>query len=168
VHFAYSHEFDIPLDALELAVLSPELAQVIVSKVENIESIELVKHEVGDGTFLRVLQYQANVSLPPFAKNYVTRDMLAWTEDSHYDMKAHTAKWSVVPKIKPEWQKYFRASGTYVLSPSGEGKTTRIIEGDIELLIPVVGPVAEKLILGEVKKIYDAEAAALRSLATLV
>ena len=149
-------------------MLSPELCQAMVAKVDNVESIELVKHEVGDGALARVLHYQANVTLPPFAKNYVTRDMCAWTEDTRYDMKTHVAKWTVVPKIKPDWQKYFRASGSYTLKSDGEGKTTRIVEGDIDLLIPVVGPVAEKLILGEVKKIYDAEAAALRSLATLV
>ncbi|MFO0678977.1 MAG: DUF2505 family protein [Polyangiaceae bacterium] len=168
MHFSFAHGFDIPLDALELAVLSPELATLVAANVGNVESIELVKHAVQDGTLERVLRYQANVTVPPFAKNYVTRDMLAWTEDSRYDMKTRTATWKVTPKIKPEWQKYFKASGSYALRADGESRTTRVIEGDIDLLIPVVGVVAEKLILGEVKKIYDAEAAAMKSLATLV
>jgi Protein of unknown function (DUF2505) len=70
--------------------------------------------------------------------------------------------------VKPEWRKYFSAEGTYVLQVLASGRTRRTVKGTIELRVPLFKQVAEKLILGEVRKTFDAEAATLRELATLV
>jgi hypothetical protein len=94
--------------------------------------------------------------------------MMAWDEHSTYDIKQHSSEWTIVPHVKPEWRKYFAASGTYVLKQLGSGRTRRTVVGSIELRVPLVRQVAEKLILGEVRKTFDAEAETLRDLATLV
>jgi hypothetical protein len=70
--------------------------------------------------------------------------------------------------VKPEWRKMFTARGTYVLEPLGSGRTRRTVSGSLELRVPLVRPVAEKLIIGEVRKTFNAEAETLRELATLV
>ncbi len=172
MHFEIAHEFDIPLDALELAVVSPRLVVRLDATVRDravgIEKIAERRHELRDGVLDRVWHYQANIPLPQFARAYVTRDMCAWDENSVYEMPLHQGTWTIVPSIKPEWQKYFAASGTYALEALGGGRTRRVVVGDIELRVRVVRQMAERLIVGEVKKAFEAEAATLREMATLI
>jgi hypothetical protein len=166
VHFEIAHDFDIPLDALELAVLSPDLVETLAPLLTNIETVKQVTHAMHDGVFERVWSYRANVKIPGFAKPYVTPAMLGWNEESSYDLKKHKAEWTIVPHVKPAWRKFFHSKGTYRLVAKGGG-SARIIEGDLSLEVPLLKQVAEKRIMREVKKTFDAEAEALRGLATL-
>jgi hypothetical protein len=167
VHFEIVHEFDIPLDAIELAVISPDLLEKLRPRIANIESITQKEHALDNGSLHRIWSYQANVKIPRFARPYITKEMIAWDEESSYDIKKHGSKWKVIPKIKPEWQKYFSSSGTYALVALDAGRTKRVVEGDVDLHVKLVKSVAEKLIVSEIKKTFDAEAETLRELAQL-
>lgn len=166
--FEITHEFDIPLDALELAVISPSLHVSLARRLSNMESVQQKEHVLKGDSLERVWSYRANIRLPDFAKAYVTPEMMAWDDRSVYDLKKHASEWTIFPHIKPEWKKFFDASGTYALTALDSGRTKRTVKGTIELRVPVIRPVAEKLIVGEVRKTFDAEAETLRELATLV
>jgi hypothetical protein len=168
VHFEVVHEFDIPLDALELAVISPNLFNELSSRLANIESVQQKEHVLKDGRLERLWSYRANVRIPAFATRYVTPEMCCWDEKSTYDIKRHASEWTILPHVKPEWRKLFAAKGTYSLAQLVSGRTRRTVSGSVELRVPLVRQVAEKLIVGEVKKTFDAEAETLRELATLV
>jgi hypothetical protein len=168
VRFEIVHEFDIPLDALELAVLSPALVDRIAERLPNIGKVRQKEHKLEDGRLERVWSYNANVKLPGFAQKHLSPDMLAWDERSTYDLKRHASAWTIVPNVKPEWKKYFTAAGSYELVPTSDGGTKRIVRGDLDLKVPVFGTMAERMIVSEVRKTFDAEAATLRDLATLV
>jgi hypothetical protein len=167
VHFEIVHEFDISLDAIELAVLSPGLIDKLAPRLSSIEKLKQKQHDLKNGKLERIWSYQANVKLPSFAKN-ITREMMAWDEVSTYDLKTHSSSWTIKPHIKREWQKYFAASGSYELVPTKAGHTKRIVKGELTLKVPVVRQMAERMIVNEVKKTFEAEAATLRDLATLV
>ena len=168
MQFEVVHEFDIPLDALELAVISPNLFQELSKRLHGIESVSQKEHVLVDSQLARLWSYRANVKLPAFATKYVTPEMCAWDEKSTYDIKRHSSEWTILPHVKPEWRKLFTAKGTYQLSQLDSGRTRRTVNGILELRVPLVRQVAEKLILGEVRKTFDAEAETLRELATLV
>ncbi len=168
MHFEIVHEFDIPLDALELAVISPNLCQRLALRLPNMESIQQKEHVLKDNRLERVWSYRANLRLPPFARAYVTPEMMAWDERYTYDITKHTSQWTIIPHVKPEWRKYFVATGAYSLTTLDSGRTRRTVSGTIDLRVPLLRQVAEKLIVGEVKKTFDAEAETLRDLATLV
>lgn len=168
MHFAITHEFDIPRDALELAVLSPSLCQKLAHRLSNMESVHQKEHVLRDDRLERVWSYRANVRLPAFARAYVTPEMMAWDERSTYDIKKHSSEWTITPHVKSEWRKYFASSGTYVLTTLERGRTRRTVEGTVEVRVPVFQHVAEKLLTAEVRKMFDAEAETLRDLATLV
>jgi len=169
VHFEIAHDFEIPLDALELAVLSPDLFSKLKERLGNIEEVTQKQHDLDGGVLRRVWAYQASVRVPVpvFAKKVVTREMLSWDESSTYDIKQHAAAWSVRPNVKPEWQKYFQAEGKYRLLSTERGKTRRTIEGELFLRVPIVQKMAERAILGEVRRMFDAEAETLKEMATL-
>ncbi|CAN5925476.1 hypothetical protein BH11MYX4_BH11MYX4_41320 [soil metagenome] len=168
MHFEVVHEFDIPLDALELAVISPNLFQELSKRLHGIESVSQKEHILTDSRLERLWSYRASVKIPAFATRYVTPEMCAWDEKSTYDIKRHSSEWTILPHVKPEWRKLFTAKGTYALEQLESGRTRRIVNGILELRVPLVRPVAEKLIMGEVRKTFDAEAETLRELATLV
>ncbi len=172
MHFEIAHEFDIPLDALELAVISPNLVDKFGTTVHKlgvgIEKVTERSRSLKNGTLERVWHYQANFRLPKFARGYVTPDMTAWDEQSVYEMGKHRGRWTIVPNVKPEWRKYFSAGGTYAIEPLGDGRSRRVVQGEIELRVRVVRQVAERLLLGEIKKAFEAEAATLRDMATLI
>jgi hypothetical protein len=166
LQFTITHDFDLPLDVLERAVLSPDLARMLEAKVPSFESVTARKHEVTAGRVERVTAFQANVSLPSFARGIVTKDMCAWEEHSTYDTAARKARWFIRANVKPEWQKYFKASGDYVLEAQGATRSRRRVHGDLELAIPVMlRMVGERLIYGEVQKTFEGEAASLLELA---
>jgi len=168
VQFEVVHEFDIPLDALELAVISPNLFQELSKRLHSIESVSQKEHVLTNSQLDRLWSYRANVRIPAFATKYVTPEMCAWDEKSTYDIKRHSSEWTILPHVKPEWRKLFTAKGTYSLAQLDSGRTRRTVNGTLELRVPLVRQVAEKLILGEVRKTFDAEAETLRELATLV
>ena len=168
MHFEVVHEFDIPLDALELAVISPNLFQELAHRLPSIESVQQKEHVLKEGRLERLWSYRANVRIPAFATRYVTPEMCAWDEKSTYDIKHHSSEWTILPHVKPEWRKLFAAKGTYTLEELASGRTRRTVSGSVELRVPLVRQVAEKLIVSEVKKTFDAEAETLRELATLV
>ena len=84
MHFEIAHEFDIPFDALELAVISPTLVEKLGAKVRElgigIDTIRERARSLNNGVLERVWHYQANIRIPQFARAYVTREMCAWDE----------------------------------------------------------------------------------------
>jgi hypothetical protein len=168
VQFEITHDFDIPRDAVELAVLSPDLANRIAPRLASIESVLQREHALKDGVLERVWSWQANVKIPPFAERYVTREMCAWDERTTYSLGRHASDWTIEPRLKPEWRKYFEAKGTYELVAMGEGRTRRIVRGEVALKVsPVLKHLGERMIVSEVRKTFYAEAATLSALATL-
>ena len=168
MHFEISHELDAPVDVIELAFLSPEMGRLLaLALAPGIESVETVLHEVEDGELRRTLRFQASAPLSIFKGVTVARDALCWETFAFYRLADHTSTWEVKPR--EQYRRYFRASGTYHLEAIPEGRTRRVVAGDLEILVPVpvVGGLVERIALTEVRKTYDAEADTLRKLATL-
>ena len=131
--------------------------------------MEQTSHSMANGLFVeRVWSVPRQRSASRRSPRSTSRGTCSgWDEHSIYDLKKHSAKWTIVPKVKPAWRKFFHSEGTYELIPTETG-TRRVITGELDLNVPVVRQVAERMILAEVKKTFDAEAATLRDMATLI
>lgn len=175
MRFEIAHEFDAPLDAVELAVLSPHLGSMLArslvsaasatASMASIESVETVEHVLEGGELRRVLRFQASAPLPLFKGHAVARESMAWDEHSTYRLATHSSQWTVLPRR--EWRRYVRSEGTYRLERIEGGRTRRVVSGEIEVKLAVLGHFVERMAIAEVKKTYDAEAETLRELATL-
>jgi Protein of unknown function (DUF2505) len=167
VRFEISHDFDAPLDTVELAVLSPHLGERLGSALAQtkIESVATIEHDLKDGTLRRVLQFQASAPFS-FLKSYaIPKDAMSWQERTTYSLVEHTSRWSVHPK--EQYSRYFRSEGTYKLTTLPDGRTRRTVHGELSVNVPVFGPIIERAALVEVKRTYDAEADTLKQLTTL-
>jgi hypothetical protein len=170
VHFEVVHEFDIPLDALELAVLSPDLAEKIATRLHGPEAVEQREHRLEGTRLRRVWSFRGNVKVPVWAGRSIVRELWAWDERSVYDIRRHASEWTLVPRSRPGWQKYFAGQGSYQIFPLGAGRSRRVVSGRVELRVPLTQSArgfAERLILNEVKKTLQAEADTLREMAEL-
>jgi hypothetical protein len=167
LRFELSHDFDIPRDALELAVLSPDFLEKLATRLKNVERCAQQRHEIDGEKLLRTWFFQWNIPIPAFARAHVTKEMCAWEERTEYNLSKHSSTWAVHPHIKPEWAKMFSAIGDYALVSTGENKTTRRVSGEIQVNVPLVKQVAERFIIGEIRKNFEAEATTLREFATL-
>lgn len=167
MRFEITHDFDAPLDAVELAVLSPLLGEKLTDALAQtkIESVETLEHDLRDGTLRRVLKFQASAPFPFLERYSIPRDAMSWQERSTYRLDDHTSRWSVHPK--EQYSRYFRSQGTYRLTTLPDGRTRRTVVGEFEVNVPVLGSVIERLALVEVRRTYDAEAASLEQLTTL-
>lgn len=167
MRFEITHEFDAPLDAVELAVLSPHLGEKLTQALAQtkIESVETIEHDLRDGTLRRVLQFQASAPFS-FLKNHaIPKDAMSWQERSSYRLADHGSTWSVHPK--EQYSRYFRSSGTYQLSTLPDGRTRRTVIGEFEVNVRVLRGLIERVALAEVRRTYDAEADTLKQLTTL-
>lgn len=171
VQIDLQHDFDAPLDALELAVMSPDLGPLLAQAFAALESVEVLHHEVDGTTFRRVWRFRGRTPLAILRSYDITREMMMWEEHSTYRLADHAADWHIVPMgdASPEagWRKHFSLAGTYRLDPLGNGRCRRSVHGDMAVRVRVLGPVIERVASGEIRKAYDAEATALRSLCTL-
>ena len=165
--FEISHDFDAPLDTVELAVLSPHLGERLADALAQtkIESVATIEHDLKDGTLHRVLRFQASAPFS-FLKSYtIPKDAMSWQERTTYSIAEHASKWSVHPK--EQYSRYFRSEGTYKLTTLPGGRTRRTVVGELEVNVPVFGAIIERAALAEVRRTYDAEASTLKQLTTL-
>jgi hypothetical protein len=171
VQFEFRHEIDAPLDALESALMSPELGPLLGDKVDFLESVDAREHDVESDEFRRIWHFQAKAPLKILRGYNVTRDMMMWDEHCTYRRQNHVGAWHVVPRagIDPDanWRNRFSAKGTYQLDPIEDGRTQRTVNGDISVGLKLIGRVVERLAVAELRRAYDAEADALRSLCEL-
>lgn len=159
MHFRIAHELEIPRDALELAVVSPDLIDRLQSKLGKMKAVQK-RHALENGKLERVWTFSRSTNLRRFGD-------VSWDQHTSYELAKHESSWEIIPDMRPEWQKYFHAKGTYALVQLGEAKTQRIVEGDVELRVPVVSRAFERLLLAQVRKAFEAEAETLRDMATL-
>src|SRR5690349_19724171 len=116
LRFEITHDFDAPLDAVELAVLSPHLGEKLTDALAQtkIESVATLEHEIKDGALHRVLEFQASAPFA-FLKSYtIPKDAMSWQERSTYRLSEHSSTWSV--HTKEQYARYFRSNGTYRLT----------------------------------------------------
>ena len=171
VNFSISHELDMPIDAVELALMSPDLAAAFAERWEGVSGVERVSHEVDAARIERIWRCQAKSPLKVLKGYEITRDMLTWDEHWQYDRADHRGTWHVVPRpgVDPDagWRARFEMRGEYLLDPLADGRARRTVRGDIRVELKVVGKVVERIAVAELRKAFSAEAEALGSLSTL-
>ena len=172
MEYDISHEIDAPLDALELALMSPDLASELLARVDSMAAIDVRAHEVSDARIHRTWRFEAKAPLKILSAYNVTREMMIWDEVWDYNRTTHVASYHIVPRpgvdLDANWRKRIQAGGRYQLDAIGDGRTRRAVVGHMDIGLRMIGPMVERLAIGELRKAYAAEAEALLSLCSLV
>jgi len=171
LRFEIVHEFEIPLDALELAVLSPDLFSKLKTHLANMEDVTQKAHSLEKGVLHRVWAFQASVKGPGAGLREQARDARNALVGRGIDVRSQVARGRVerlaerearVEEVLPG-----RGQVQALHERAGARRSARSRASSF-WRVPIVQKLGERAILGEVRRMFDAEAETLREMATLV
>lgn len=147
--FKAKYTFDGPIDmvweAREKRFQNPEQFP------ELEKHVEIERKEEGSKIFSK-REIELSASVPKALQKILSPEMLKCIDSSEYDMEAGTHTWVITPSFKT---KVFKCTGysKYTEFEDGDNKKTlREIELDVKVNIPVLGSMAEQVILDGYKK----------------
>ncbi|MDF1562107.1 MAG: DUF2505 family protein [Deltaproteobacteria bacterium] len=132
-----AHLFDDELhDRCNVALSSADRSRVSVEHKEGGEVLQRFHVKVRD--------------LPPGATKVLKPEVFEWDEESRWDPKGETIHWRVLTQVMSN---KIDCAGELFYVAAGD-QTRRVVEGRIEIKIPLAGKVAEKVIVGQLEKTY--------------
>jgi hypothetical protein len=146
-----------PLAGVLEAIADPDFyrAQATIADLGRPQVLEHTRR--GDQVVLRV-RYAYSGEVSPALGKIVAAEKLTWVVQSTVDMGSASVAFAVVPDHYPD---RLSASGTQHLSASGHA-TRRVVEGAVQVHIPLVGRSSERAVVGGLSRHIDAEADLLR------
>jgi hypothetical protein len=125
---------------------------------DDIEVVEVVRHEAGGSRVLIEVRYAFTGSLSPAVRAVVHRDKMSWITRTEVLAAEARAGWVVLPDHYPD---RLTAGGEFRFEPGAEGPDTTVIavDGQLEVHVPVVGRSVERVIVSGLKSYLVDEAA---------
>ena len=152
--FSITHDYNISADDLWKHLFDPEL-EASVKQAADLAEFDVKSRKEGD-LLIRDVRVLPNIDLPgPLRKvfgdsiGYREEDRVPQDGSMEYSWKARPD--TLADKVKME--------GVFRVEPIDEGRCRRVIEGEVQVKIFGVGGMAEKFMLGELKKSYAKVAA---------
>src|SRR5688572_6887655 len=153
MRFTLEHTFAAPVDAVEKASNSREY-QDMLDDLPNLGKRKVTSlEERPDGSMHRVTHYTLGAQLPaPVVA--VLGQSATWDEVADYDPATHTWTFEIKPHVLGG---RLKCRGSYRFEGAGE-KTTRVVDVDIKVKVPLVGGRVENEIKKGLVETMDAEA----------
>lgn len=163
VRFAIDDRFATTLERFEALLDDPDLYPRMQRELPGMARIELLESRETDGVVRRRVRYTPAAAhrIPSFARGRITEEMLVFVEESAFDRAAHRIDYRVEPNLPDQWRDRFASHGRFTFA-AAPGGVVRRIEGEVEVRVPLLGAIAERLLVDDVKRNFAAEAAALR------
>jgi hypothetical protein len=164
MHFTIEHTLPGTLARLEAIIADPGLYDRLAPALPGIARIELLDSDERDGKLRRRVRYtpRAEGRLPAFARGRITPEMLIWIEESLYDRAARRIDYRVTPNLPERWRDRFDSHGVFSFREAA-GAVVRRVDGEVIVRVPILGAIAERLLVKEVRAGFDADAAVLTS-----
>lgn len=151
------HSLKVTVDEALAAALNPASLTRVPAYMSLVRSAVRVSQQPTDPrTVVVVDRFEPLMDPPPFARG-VTRDMLGWDMVLTWDTDARAATFVIDPHVKDEWKRYAAVSGAYRFE-AREGGCARVIEGVLEIKVPVLGAVAERFAVKTLSEQFAGEA----------
>ena len=113
----------------------------------------LLSSEERDGKLYTVVQVKVLEPMPKMAAKVLGTTQLQWTQQQVVDNATHTMHWKInIPNAKQ-----VSAQGTFRLVPN-DTECIRIVDGDVQVKIPIVGRRAEEHVCAKLRKSYEESA----------
>jgi hypothetical protein len=160
-----THVFDAPIEMVELArekrFEKPEFFPELKARkeIERIEEGNILKSK-------RTMELAAKV--PPALRMILSPDMLNCIDESVYDRSTGVHTWTVVPSFKTELFRCTGQSKYKEITVGGEVKTQRELELTVEVKIPMLGKLAEQVVLDAYKKNVDKDVVTIKKMISIM
>ncbi len=157
MRFTVEHRLPGTLERLSSLIADPQLYDRLAPELPGLERIELILSEETDGRLRRRVRYTPRAQVPSFGRGLVTAEMMIWVEESVFDRAAQRIDYRVTPNLPERWRDRFDSHGCFTFRQEADGVVRRI-EGEVVVRVPIVGAIAERLLVKEVRAGFDADA----------
>lgn len=147
------HEWDVAQEVIYEHLFDDELSNRVDEALESANRRLLSKEEKDGGKIVQRYEVKANPDeIPRAAKKALPTEAFEWVEESVWDPDAKRFDWKIITQVMTD---KIDCAGTVIYESLGPSKTRRVVEGQIDIKIPIVGRVAEKVILGRVETSFE-------------
>jgi hypothetical protein len=117
---------------------------------DDIEVLEVVRHDASGSRVLIEVRYAFTGSLSPAVRAVVNPDRMSWITRTEVLAAEARTRWVVLPDHYPD---RLTASGEFSFEPGPEGPDTTVIavDGELKVHVPVVGRSVERVIVSGLK-----------------
>ncbi len=127
--------------------------EALVPYLENIERIELIRHEeVGPGQTKIRRKWVGRYKVPLLARPFISPDMIYWYDEALWDEAEKGCRYTFE---FPVLNKAVSVAGRNTFAPDGEGRTRMTITGELSIRVPGLGEgiarQVESFVIGLVK-----------------
>jgi hypothetical protein len=155
--FEIVHTFDAGREAVERAMLDPQLAPFLLEHMTLVRHIELLERKDDGAAVVRRVRYVPVPVISRIGAMQVKPEWMSWTEESRFDPRVHRVDFENVPQV-PGVAEVMEQRGVIRFEEAGPGKCRRTIRGSLRIKMPLVGRIVEKVIYPNAMKILDEEA----------
>lgn len=150
----FVHYFELPLDEFIRMCFQPTEEEINdLTDLPNVKEREEVERYEDDKVVRTVVRYFAIGFIPPEVRKWLKPHMLSWLEHSSYYKEGKYWEWRIEPHF---FKNMLDCRGKMSLHADG-ARTKRITKGHIDIKLPLVGHLGEKLIIDHLKQNFAAE-----------
>ena len=149
------HIFNVSIDEYIKIIFEPAEEEINdLTELPNVKEREEIERYEDEKIVRTKVRYSAMGFIPPPIRKYLKPHMLSWIEHSTWYKAERCWDWYIEPHF---FKEIITCKGKMSLHEDGTQKTKRITSGHLNIRIPVVGQMAENLIVTELKKNFDKE-----------
>jgi hypothetical protein len=162
VRFRIEQRFVHPVEVVEEALTDPDFLAVM-GTLPKLGRPELVGRQVDPHSIRLRVRYAFVGNLSPRVRTVVDPDRLTWVQDEVIDLRTHRSRFVILPDHYP---RLLAAGGTWSLDDDGNGGSTRIAAGAVDVTMPLVRTRVERAIISGLQDHAREEATLLNGWAT--
>jgi hypothetical protein len=135
-------------------------------KRDNIEVLEVVRHEDTGARVLMEVRFAFRGPISPAVQRIIDRNKMSWITRNEIRPDEARADWVVLPDHYPD---RLEAAGVYTFEPGpdgGEASSVVGIDGDLKVHVPLLGKSVERVIVSGLRKYFEAEVLTIPDLTT--
>jgi len=156
--FTMTHKFDFPVETVT-DILKAGEDLFPMEELQNVSARTRIYQKREGSRILRKYEWNVHGQIPPLAQKIFKPETLMFIEESVWDDDRCCFESRIIPH---HFKNVMKVTSKSTWSAAPGGGAQRRIESSISINIPVVGPIAEKVIIEHFKKNNDQSAEMIR------
>lgn len=156
--FELIHHFDADIATFEKAVYFDDELNKRLLKMPNVSNRVVKELEDKGDTARRLMFIEVAAAIPKEVRSLIG-DKLGWHEVSTLDKKNHIVNFEIQPTVKLPLD----CKGRYEMIPEAGNKVRRVITGEVNVKIPLLGKSVEKIIVSQLVASFEEEEGIVKS-----
>jgi hypothetical protein len=155
--FEISHTLPADVETVLRVMQEKAYYEFLQANHPSVDRIEMLSQEEVGSIVRRRVHYQPKPIIRSVGPKKVPPEAMAWVEESELDRANRRVTFTNVA-VHREVKRRLINHGTITFADAGDGKTRRVVAGELTVKFPLLGGIAERIIYNKAKEILDGEA----------